>query len=186
MVYGASHTVAEIDHAMNLQATVSAQQSAINYASNNVGSLNTWTSNTSAWASNKTAWTSNNTTSTSNTAFWTSNALQRNYTGSVYPLNANWFGSPIYSKSYSISNYASDVVIDSLLKSSSYTVIAMGGSALFSNQNVPLPATHLSGYPGLYVTPYTNSNSGLSASTSLTLDRLDLWVNYVAAPYNTL
>lgn len=179
---------------MNIAALVESQSAII--SSNNQGNLYssnaaTWASNATGWASNATGWASNTTTWSSNgSAFasnasvYTSNALIRNYTSNQVTLNSTWFGLPMLSKSYTVANYATDTVIDSNLKSSTYAIVALGGSALFSNQYVPLPAGRTTGTPGFYVTPYS-SNLGLSASTSQTLDRLDLWVTYVQTNYNT-
>lgn len=215
MVYGHALTTAEIDQNMNVQAAVQAlyvsptfspwASNTATFASNtsvwasndtsNLLTQATFASNTALWASNTALWASNDTsnlltqaTFASNTALWTSNSAQRVYASAVTPLNATWFTQPIYSKSYSVTNYVTDSVIDASLKPSTYTVVSVAGSAMFSNTTVPLPANHLTSFAGFYITPYS-SNNGLSASfvnTLAVLDRLDLTVNYVASPYNTV
>lgn len=176
------HTVANIDEQMNIAGVVNAQTSAIKWSSNSASTTYALSASTSNMLFSNTAPVA---TWASNTSSWTSNNQRRVYaTGSV-KINSTWFGQPVFSKSYSIAPYITDSIIDGTMTSLSNTLVNLGGSAMFSNKSVPIPSGPVSAHSNLNVTPYFTSN-GLACTTSIPLDRLDIWIDYTQARYNTV
>lgn len=172
------HSTASMDEQMNIAGAVNAQNAAVVWSSNAVSAsyklsnvLYSSTTPTANWASNTSSWSSNN--------------QGRPYTSGSTKINSTWFGQPIYSKSYSLAPYTTDNVIDRTMTSLSNTLVNLGGSAMFSNTSVPIPSGPMTLYSSLNVTPYLTSN-GLACTTSTPLDRLDIWIDYVPANYNTV
>lgn len=109
---------------------------------------------------------------------WTSNVAQASLSESLTQTNTTWFGQPVLSKSYSVSPYETDVVIDKSLTMGNISIMSCGGSAFFNNNVIAIPAGPITTLPTFNVTPYITA-AGFKCSTSEPLEKLDIWIKFV-------